>query len=137
MAGNLRPCSLKEGKGKQYFADEEGNIYSKFGRKRAVHYWKRFRNIPNCHSYYPQVDECLISRLVCSAFHGEAIEGQECHHLNGNKFDNRPENLIWLSRKEHRLFDTVQRALRLCERDITRMSRDEIISLTRNYTLTE
>jgi len=61
----------------------------------------------------------------------------ECHHLNGVTLDNRVENVIWLSRKEHRLFDTVQRALRMAGRDLTKMSREEIISITRKYRLVD
>lgn len=60
----------------------------------------------------------------------------ECHHLNGIVADNRATNLIWLSRQEHRLFNTVQRALRMAGRDLTKMSREEIISTTHKYTLT-
>lgn len=135
MCPKLHPCSLKEGKGKQYLADDEGTIYGQNGNKRTAHCWKNFQRIPNCHSYYPQVDGCLVSRLVCSAFHGEAKEGQECHHLDGNIHNNRPENLIWLDKKEHHLFDAVQRALRMAGRDLVQMSREEIITLTRHYRL--
>ena len=131
----LHPCSLKEGKGKQYFADDDGNIHGKTGNKRAVHYWKRFRSIPNCHSYYPQVDGCLISRLVCSAFHGEAKEGQECHHLDGNIHNNRPENLIWLYPDEHKKYDRIQRCLKMAKRDLTTITRQQFIDMANGLQL--
>ena len=73
---------------------------------------------------------------VASAEKGNQ-ERYECHHLNGVTFDNRVENVIWLSRKEHRLFDTVQRALRMAGRDLSKMSREEIISITRKYKLVD
>ncbi len=38
---------------------------------------------------------CYIHRAVLSAFEGEAPEGMECRHLNGDKYDNRLENLAW------------------------------------------
>ena len=73
---------------------------------------------------------------VASAEKGNQ-ERYECHHLNGITLDNRADNLIWLSHKEHRLFDTVQRALRMAGRDLTKMSREEIISITRKYRLVD
>lgn len=36
-----------------------------------------------------------VSRLVCEAFHGSCPEGMECLHINGDKSDNRAENLKW------------------------------------------
>ena len=137
MAGNLIPCSLKEGKGKQYLADDDGLIYSKSGCKRAINCWKRFQRIPNCHSYYPQVDGCLVSRLVCSAFHGEANEGQECHHLDGNIRNNRPENLIWLYPDEHKKYDRIQRCLKMAKRDLTKISRQEFIDMANGLRLVD
>ena len=81
-----------------------------------------------------------LAHAVALAWIGEQQTDEEgrpfqCHHLNGVTFDNRVENVIWLSRKEHRLFDTVQRALRMAGRDLTKMSREEIISITRKYRL--
>ena len=80
----------------------------------------------------------LVHLLVAAAWHGpHHYPDFECHHLNGVTLDNRVENIIWLSRKEHRLFDTVQRALRMAGRDLTKMSRTEIISITRKYRLVD
>lgn len=42
-----------------------------------------------------------IHRLVCSTFNGKAPEGYEVSHLNGNSWDNRPENLKWETRSEN------------------------------------
>jgi len=39
--------------------------------------------------------------LVCEAFHGPRPVGQEVRHLNGNKRDNRAENLRWGTRDEN------------------------------------
>ena len=53
-----------------------------------------------------------IHRFICAARWGIPRKGQECHHLNGNKFDNRPDNLIWLSRSRHRHYDARLNALK-------------------------
>lgn len=39
--------------------------------------------------------KCDVHRLVCGAFHGSCPEGLECRHMNGNRTDNRDENLVW------------------------------------------
>jgi len=40
-------------------------------------------------------------RAVWIEHHGEIPEGMVIHHINGNKKDNRIENLECLTRKEH------------------------------------
>ena len=42
-----------------------------------------------------------VHRLVCEAFTGPCPKGFDCSHLNGNDMDNRPENLIWETRKQN------------------------------------
>lgn len=42
-----------------------------------------------------------IHRIVAMAFHGECPPGFECAHLNGERGDNRAENLKWASKKEN------------------------------------
>lgn len=44
---------------------------------------------------------CSAHRLVLTAFVGNPPDGYECAHLNGNKKDNRIENLKWVTRKEN------------------------------------
>lgn len=36
-----------------------------------------------------------VHRLVCEAAWGPCPEGMECRHLNGDRADNRAENLAW------------------------------------------
>jgi hypothetical protein len=40
-------------------------------------------------------------RLVCEAFHGPPPEGCEVAHLDGNRLNNRQDNLVWASRAEN------------------------------------
>jgi hypothetical protein len=43
-----------------------------------------------------------VHRFICEAFHGLAKgPGIEVRHLNGNKLDNRAENLCWGTRSEN------------------------------------
>lgn len=43
----------------------------------------------------------LIHRLVAEAFLGAAQDGMTVNHINGDKRDNRPENLEWVTLKEN------------------------------------
>jgi predicted XRE-type DNA-binding protein len=42
-----------------------------------------------------------VHRLVLMAFSGQLGEGLDARHLNGNRTDNRIENLAWGTRKEN------------------------------------
>jgi hypothetical protein len=42
-----------------------------------------------------------LHRMVLEAFVGPAPDGMEARHLNGDRFDNRLENLAWGTRKEN------------------------------------
>lgn len=45
----------------------------------------------------------MIHRLVLLAFRGEPPKGHVCRHLNGNRTDNRLENIVWGTSSENRL----------------------------------
>ena len=38
---------------------------------------------------------CAVHRLVLETYVGQCPDGMECRHLNGNRKDNRLENLCW------------------------------------------
>jgi hypothetical protein len=45
--------------------------------------------------------QCLVHILVIEAFIGKKPDGMECCHNNGNRKDNRLENLRWDTRKNN------------------------------------
>jgi hypothetical protein len=72
----------------------------------------------------------LVSRAVYTAKSGQPVpEGHQVHHLNGITTDNRPENLVALSKPEHVRYNAIQRSLRVCGR-LDSMTPDEILAET-------
>lgn len=82
----------------------------------SPHRWLRRRRVRVRSGYYQYFDYSLrrwefIHRSVAiQVFGGPIPEGCEIHHINGNKLDNRPENLAVLRRDEHRLIHDNARA---------------------------
>lgn len=42
-----------------------------------------------------------VARLIAEAFHGLPLPDREVNHKNGNRLDNRPENLEWVTASEN------------------------------------
>lgn len=97
---------------------------------------------------YPQVSLCkngkpkkvLVHRLVAKAFLGSPKQGREVNHRNGNKKDNRVENLEWVSHARN-----IRHAYRVLGRTMTnirprgeenghsKLTRDDVIQIRRLY----
>ena len=43
----------------------------------------------------------LVHRIIASAFHGKPRNGEHTDHINGNRSDNRPENLRWANNSQN------------------------------------
>ena len=92
-----------------YCIDPNGNIYSVFWEWRG----NKINKLTPAIDQYGYLKVRLtdmdgsrkkhsVHKLVCIAFHGLKSEGREqVRHLNGDKTDNRPENLRWGSAKEN------------------------------------
>ena len=101
--------------GNHFYADDMGRIWDTNGREKPQHFNEAMRNHVggSCYLFirYGKFAK-MAHKLICAARWGLPRKGQECHHLNGNKFDNRPMNLIWLSKARHRHYDNRLKALR-------------------------
>ena len=100
--------------GKTYYADSDGHIRNNKGKILKFKYSPYDRTGPSTHGgnyYHVSIGgkDRNVHLLVCAAFWGMPEPGQVCHHFDGNRFNNRPENLIWLDPKEHPLFDRAVR----------------------------
>jgi len=77
---------------------------SSLGRVRSRRFLK-----PTNNNGYPAVNLSrngaqkmyFVHVLVAEAFHGPRPEGMDCCHLNGDKTDNRVENLQWNTRSKN------------------------------------
>jgi hypothetical protein len=90
-----------------YYAGSDGCIYSKRGlAKQKDSYTNQMRklkpgidnsgngyefvSLPTKGKYRPR----NVHKLVCEAFHGKVPKGVTVSHKDGNKFNNKPSNLV-------------------------------------------
>lgn len=83
---------------------------SNLGRIQSTKWTKpRIMKLGRDPAGYPSVQLCVknrihvrrVHRLVAEAFYGPRPDGYECRHLNGDKADNRLENLQWGTQSEN------------------------------------
>lgn len=96
-----------------YRAGSDGKIYSRtryagFGRKERVEWYplcgtpgsREYLMVSLCHQNKKVTKH--IHRLICMAFHGMPPTPQhQTRHLDGNRKNNRPENLAWGTQAEN------------------------------------
>jgi len=54
---------------------------------------------------------CQLHRLIWEEHYGKIPKGYIVHHINGNKHDNRIENLTCISHKEHNMIHAKDRPI--------------------------
>ena len=89
---------LKVGKS-VYFVSTDGTIYNKKFRPLKPSLKKSGYFEVNLYGE-EKPKSALVHRLVAEAFCKKS-EGNEVNHINGNKEDNRAENLEWVTRREN------------------------------------
>lgn len=87
-----------------YLINSQGDIFSIRANKILMpqfdkdgyQYVKLYNSDTKSYKHY------RVHRLVLEAFIGPCpSDKSECHHINGNRSDNRVNNLLWASRKEN------------------------------------
>ena len=103
------PVSLND----DYMAGSDGNVYSRikfrgFGRTEYTD-WYPLKGARNMKGYYI-ISLChkntkvtkTVHSLICMSFHGQKAKASlQVRHLDGNKNNNRPENLKWGTQLEN------------------------------------
>ncbi len=88
-----------------YLISDEGIIWSKLNSKpmapalqKSGYFMTRLLNRQTA-----EFDSVYYHRCVYEAFHGAIPPGYDVHHINGNRADNRADNLSVLTHAAHRL----------------------------------
>lgn len=99
MENRLLPIPGIEG---AYLACSSGRIWS---NKRKNGYLKSLLDKNGYHRInicnYGVHTKCIVHVLIAKAFHGIPQKGLQVDHKNGDKNDNTPKNLEWVTGKEN------------------------------------
>lgn len=92
-----------------FHVDDAGRLW------RAIHQWQRYPNAKrpahwtqcatvSCYGYLVtrfRYATLFVHRIVYAALLGQLVEGMEINHKNGDKQDNRPENLELVTNRDN------------------------------------
>ena len=103
---------LIEGTDHKAIITSDGRVFKRYAIKKGwknkrIVGWTEFREVkPWLSSGYPSVtipyrEDCSIHRLVAEAFIPNPLGLRDVDHIDGNKSNNRVENLRWVSHKEN------------------------------------
>lgn len=87
-----------------YFITKDGQVFSeKYGDRRKLKTWvdKRYGYVRVIIRKERKSFGRFIHVLLLTTYIGKCPIGKEASHLNGNRADNRLENLCWETRKEN------------------------------------
>ncbi len=90
-----------------YSVDVDGNVISTIGWRGSNK--RHLTPHPNSHGYMRvkvrvagKMKAALVHKLVCVAFHGpKPTHHHEVCHIDGDKTNNSPTNLVWGTRKDN------------------------------------
>lgn len=95
---------------KKYYVSNYARVISQTPVSRKINILHQYSDKPNDSKSYLFAKfnantKHYMSRLVADAFvpneYEDGIEGKEAHHINRDRHDNRPQNLVWLSQEHH------------------------------------
>jgi hypothetical protein len=78
---------------------------------------------------YPQRKLVYIHRLVAETFLGDCPGGYECHHIDGDKTNNKVENLEWVSKKEHLEENLLESSHKGSGNPMSKLTEDDVDSI--------
>lgn len=93
-----------------YMVSRSGTVFSnRTGKLRKLAPWLNSKGyeVVSLRFSDGSRSRALVHRTIARVFNGEPQRGQECRHLDGDKRNNRPNNLEWGTHSEN-MTDTVR-----------------------------